>query len=570
MIAELQKAATNSSSPRTFVVPPRIYRVEPEQIKVSGAENLTIRVAGVEIVVDSEKSGAAFSFVRCTNLVLTGKGRPLIVDSAQLPMSVARILAANTNKLTLDVEVLPGYATDLPDEERMMAYDVKGRLLNVEQMGWRGITNIGPSRFRLTTASLRRPENRERILVPGSLLALHNNEHHQRRSHGVVSAYQCRDMTYESIRVLNGGGAPADHATAGYTVFRDWRLFPRPGTSRLPIATGLGQFSKNGGTFIFEDCAFGPHLDDGINLCSGMSIVGKSDGTADIVVTGFQQPTAGSTLTFYDYSNWVKIAEAKVVASALVADTQTLARVNAYALAQRTRDNARHAYRTTLDRPLTLPPFAMIVHSDYRADSIVVRGCLFRDQLAQIMLLQGAKSGLIENNLLLRSTGGGISAQFAQYWWEGPMPSNLTIRNNVIRDNPVSVAVNGFEGNAAIAIFAGTKYPTTERLLRGFRIEGNTIINPSVYGIAVRNAADVRIRHNRIVNPGAWEATGTFRGQPIRDLYAAILLDAVSNADVTDNEIILANPRCPRAVRVEPTCDPATLRIERNLEKSAQ
>lgn len=67
-------------------------------------------------------------------------------------------MAVDVKKLKLDVEVLPGYATDLPADERMMAYDMKGRLLNIEQMGWRGITNIGPSRFRLTTASLRRPE----------------------------------------------------------------------------------------------------------------------------------------------------------------------------------------------------------------------------------------------------------------------------------------------------------------------------------------------------------------------------------------------------------------------------
>ncbi len=563
MVAELLKVTTNSSAPRTFVIPPRVYRVEPGQIKVSRAANLTIQAAGVEVIVDSEKSGAAFSFTQCTNIVLTGKGTPLIVDSEQFPMSMARIVAVDVKKLTLDVEVLPGYATDLPDSERMMAYDVQGRLLNIEQMGWRGITNIGPSRFRLTTASLRRPECNNTVLIPGSLLALHNNEGHQRRTHGAVSARECKDMTYEAIRVYNGGGAPADHGTAGYTVFRDWRLFPRPGTSRLPIATGLGQFSKNGGTFVFEDCAFGPHLDDGINLLSGMSIVGRRNSDTEVVITGGQQPTIGSTLTFYDYTNWVNFGEAKVVASERINDTNVLAEVNAFAKANRTVQNARHAFRTVLDRPVKLTPFAMVVHSDYRADRIVVRGCLFRDQLAQIMLLQGATSGLIENNLLLRSTGGGVSAQFAQYWWEGPMPSNFMIRNNVIRDNPVAAAVNGFAGNASIAIFAGTKYPTDERLLRGFRIEGNTIINPSVYGICIRNAEEVSIRYNRIINPGAQAVEGMYNARPIADLYAAICLDAVSHAVVSDNEIIFGNPRCRRAVLVEPNCDAATVRLEK-------
>ncbi len=563
MSAALLKAATNSAVPRTFVIPPRVYRVEPGQIRICGSANLTIQVAGVEIMVDSEKSGAAFSFSQCTNIVLTGKGNPLIVDSEQCPMSVAKIVAVDVKKLTLDIEVLPGYATDLPDAERMMAYDIKGRLLNIEQMGWRGITNIGPSRFRLTTASMRRPECNKTVLIPGSLLALHNNEGHQRRTHGVVSATACKDMTYEAIRVYNGGGAPADHGTAGTTVFRDWRLFPRPGTSRLPIATGLGQFSKNGGMFVFEDCAFGPHLDDGINLLSGMSIVGKRTSETEVVITGWQQPTAGSVLTFYDYTNWVTLAEVKVVASERLSDTNVLTEVNAFAKMNRTVQNARHAFRTVLDRPVKLTPFTMVVHSNYRADRIVVRGCLFRDQLAQIMLLQGATSGLIENNLLLRSTGGGVSAQFAQYWWEGPMPSNFMIRNNVIRDNPVAAAVNGFAGNASIAIFAGTRYPTNARLLHGFRIEGNTIINPSVYGICIRNAENVSIRYNRIVNPGAQVLEGMYNGRPIADLYAAICLDAVSHAVVSDNEIIFGNPRCRRAVLVEPNCDVNTVRVEK-------
>jgi hypothetical protein len=150
------------------------------------------------------------------------------------------------------------------------------------------------------------------------------------------------------------------------------------------------------------------------------------------------------------------------------------------------------------------------------------------------------------------------------------MPSNFLIRNNVIRDNPVNIAVNGFAGNASIAVFAATKYPTSEHLLKNFRIEGNTIINPSVYGISVRNTQNVRIRYNRIINPGAVEITGTFLGRDIKDLYAAILLDAVSEAEVTDNEIIFGNSRCQKAILMEANCDTATIFVNRNSESQLQ
>ncbi|MCX7008725.1 MAG: right-handed parallel beta-helix repeat-containing protein [Kiritimatiellaeota bacterium] len=574
MMVELEQAAKSSTAPRHFTIPPGIYRVGVGEIELKGVSDFSIHAPGVEIIVDAESKGAAFVFNACTNITLTGRpagadgkeGSYLTFDSEQLPMSVARILAVDVPQRTLDVEILPGYSLDIPNRERMLAYDPAGHMINIRQLGWRGAASLGGRRFRLTSPSLRQPDCVQTVLKPGHLLALHINAEDGRATHAVYANRGCRNMSFASIRVYSGGGAPADQGTAGNTVYRDWRLLTRPGTSRLPVATGLGQFSKDGGDFVFEDCEFGPHLDDGINLLSGMSIAGRQNSATEVVVTGARPPTPGSTLTFYEYTNWVQCGAARVVASTRLEDTNTLAAVNAFALANGTRTKTYHDYRTLLDRPLRLSPFAMVVHSDYRADRIVVRGCLFRDQLAQIMVLQGARSGLIENNLLLRSTGAAISPQFSQYWWEGPMPANFMIRNNVIRDNPVAAAVTGFAGNGSIAVYAGTKYPSSARLLTNFRIEGNLIVNPSVYGIVVRNAEQVVIRHNRIVNPGACEVEGPYQGKPISELYAAICLDAVSHAAITDNEIVFGHRRCQRAVRMETNCDAATVRVERNRE----
>jgi len=575
MFAELQKKAANSAGSREFTIPKGIYRVDPGQMLLTGVKNFTIRAPNVEIIVDADRRGAAFSFERCSNITLTGRGDKtvgglmkgesnlLMIDSEQLPMSVSRILACDLTEKTIDVEVLPGYEMKIPDKERMLAYNLQGQMLNVVQMGWDKVTPLEGRKLRLNSTALNNPLNTKTILIPGNLLALH---HLGAGGNEVCTSRNCKDMTFESIRMVDGGGQPFDHTTTGRTVYRDWRLMPRQGTSRLPISAGLGQFSKNGGTFIFENCEFGPHLDDGINLLSGMSIVGKTEPEKKMIITGGQRPTIGSTLTFYDYKSWVKFGAAKVMAVEEVSMPEVLTEVNNYAASNRTVKNAKLAYRTTFDKEVTVNPFAMVVFSDYRADSIIVRGCLFRDMLAQIMLLQGAKYGLIENNLLLRSTGGAISAQFAQYWWEGPMPSNFMIRNNMIRDNPVLVAVNGFSGNGAIAVFCNTVVPINERLMTNFRIEGNLIINPSVYGIVIRNTDQVVIRHNRIINPGAQEIVGSFRGKPISELYAAFCFDAVSHAVVTDNEIVFGNPRCQRAFLIEPNCDASTMKFENNHE----
>jgi hypothetical protein len=96
-------------------------------------------------------------------------------------------------------------------------------------------------------------------------------------------------------------------------------------------------------------------------------------------------------------------------------------------------------------------------------------------------------------------------------------------------------------------------------------------VNPACYGVWIANSDRVVIRHNRIVNPGAlpvtWVSYAAYKNIPIPDLQAAICLGAVSHAEVTDNEIVFGNPRCRRAVLVLPTCDSASIRVERNHEQ---
>jgi hypothetical protein len=201
---------------------------------------------------------------------------------------------------------------------------------------------------------------------------------------------------------------------AGWTVLQELNLTAASDAPGRDPASVTVKGTKDGGR-IFELIAKDLPVPPFKARKSRQSVVGKSDNTNHIVLTGKQKPTEGSTLTFYDFISWKKLGKVKVLKSKLISDSLTTGAVNDFASLHRIRSNARLAYQTVIDSTISLPKFAMAIHSDYRADSIIVRGCLFQDQVAQIMLLQGAKYGLIENNLLLRSTGGGISAQFAQY-----------------------------------------------------------------------------------------------------------------------------------------------------------
>lgn len=593
--------ALSKTDGQQFTIPPGVYRVNVGLLALEGAKNLTIHAPGVEIIVDDEKSGGAFSFTNCEDIVLTGRApqqkpakssgvwekltslfgsKPiepeksyLTIDSEQLAFSLARIVGINTSDMTLDVEVLPGYDMTLPEGERMLAFHPDGSMENIVQLGWNKYQSLGGRMLRLSVGALGNPLNQNRSLAPGNLLTLHIGAAHKTRTHGLAWAQGCGNMTYESIRIVNGSGSPAEHGTAGHTIYRDWRNAPLPGTNRLEICAGLGQFSKNGGTFLFEDCEFGPHLDDGINLLSAIGMTLRQTGANTLVLAG-PEPKPGESLTFYDFYSWEKLGEAKILSSKPLKEVESIQAVEAWCLQHRITSHAlRGLWSVTLESPVRLSTFAPVVYSNYRCENITVRGSLFRDQVAQIILIQGARSGLIENNLLLRSAGPAISMQFAQYWWEGPQPSNFIIRNNLIRDNPVHAPVSGEGGSGSISVWANTVRSrnsgrflfseckaVTERLFSGFRIEGNTIINPGSYGILLRNTRNAVIRHNKIVNPGAVPTT-----YPV----AAIGLEQVSDTVVSDNEVILGNGNASKAVSLIGGCDPDTVRIEDNQTTSA-
>jgi hypothetical protein len=71
-IAEKIKSLSKTTG-QTFVIPPGIYRVTTGQIMVDGAKNLAIHGPDVEIIVDDEKSGSAFTFTNCSDVILTGR-----------------------------------------------------------------------------------------------------------------------------------------------------------------------------------------------------------------------------------------------------------------------------------------------------------------------------------------------------------------------------------------------------------------------------------------------------------------------------------------------------------------
>ncbi len=62
----------------------------------------------------------------------------------------------------------------------------------------------------------------------------------------------------------------------------------------------------------------------------------------------------------------------------------------------------------------------------------------FADMNAQALFVK-ARQITLTGNRIDRGTGSAITALLSRYWDEGPMPQNVTISNNIINEQPMSI-----------------------------------------------------------------------------------------------------------------------------------
>ena len=255
----------------------------------------------------------------------------------------------------------------------------------------------------------------------------------------------------------------------------------------------------------------------------------------------------GATLTFFNFDTFATLAKAKVLAVETREDAQVAADVIAFTAKQGMKPRvAVRLTLVTLDRDVAVGNYSIVVTSDQRADEIIVRNCYFHDAMAQILLLRGAKKGLVENNLLVRSAGPAVDIGFSVYWWEGPAPSHMVIRNNTILRNPVFLATPRNPA-CSICVHAGTMHPVAARLMHYITIDRNTIVDSASTAIYIRNADHVWVRNNTIINP-IWSNNPL--GRPVDGSTAAIDVDTVTSLAISGNQMSFRQSYCNASLKI--------------------
>jgi hypothetical protein len=501
-----------------YTLAPGVYRLAGGGLRLDGVENLVIDCKDVTFITEDTGKGInLIAFTACKDIALRG---PAVWDTAHLPFSQGRVVAVDPAGLSFDLDVPPGYALSAQKQgpARYHVFDASGRLLTWAQQGFESTALLKERTLRV---SLKRPSLVP--LAPGQVVALEVGR-------GSLASYNnCENMTLADFTIHTGVAHLYERGTRGFSKQLNIRCVTPAGTNRLIAGQPIQHALKNG-TLIYDGCEFGVGWDDGINLMGKFHLVARQQSPRELIVT--QGIDAGSELRFYGFERFDSLANAKVVQVTDEVDDVLEKELLDFVRTQRMNKMTKMKLaRITLDRDVQVPPHTVIDCSTSRADEVIVRNCYFHDANAQILLLQGAKKGLVENNLLVRSGGAAIHVGFSMYWLEGPIPGNFIIRNNVIRDNPVNLPnPRGIPGS--ICIVGGTPQPSKSRFIHNILIEHNTIVNPSCAGIYVRNADQVTIRHNRFICP-AESALADNRGQPFAS--APIDLDAVSQTIVSDN-----------------------------------
>jgi len=534
MLAALQ-AAVSSTSSTGYTISAGDYRFSGNGITISSRSNFTIATSGsVNFWYEGTSGGTVFTFSNCTNIAVTG---PMTLDAEALGYIEGRILSYDPSAGTLDLQIFPGYSLTLPATTvAMLVFDTTGWELG--EFGFTGSQSLGGSVVRLTGVGT----NNGAYYQPGYILAFEGGG----PNYQIVGGGGNKNMTFSNMTFYCGTGAPADTNTSGSnTSWINYRCIPRPGTNRV-YTNWPGQFSRNGGTLLFDGCEFDTAGDDGINLNSSMGIVVQQTGPRTLTINRLG-PAVGDTLTFYEYIGYKLDGAAKVVAVSSLTDSGLTAATTAWLSTHGcTWGGSSASWQVTLDQDVNIAPWSQFYDSTYGADSIVVRNTAWRNMYAQALLLQAARQVIVKDNLFQGNFGVGVAAQSSQYWQEGKWPTNILIRNNVSQRD-------GLWGQPGIDVYPGLAYSSTSRLIQNITIDGNRIYNPGSCGINVINAANIAILRNLIVNPGA--VTAVPNNAVGTSVVAGISADSASNLNISNNTIIFGNSGVSQAIYLGPNVD---------------
>ncbi|MBI4979627.1 MAG: right-handed parallel beta-helix repeat-containing protein [Spirochaetes bacterium] len=449
-----------------------------------------VRIDGNGAVFLNDPNNNLVALSRCTNVSVGG----FTLECDPLSFSQGTIIAVNADEGTFDVELHRGYLNwaEALREKRIAGVSI-GMIMQSDAPLRKKTPNAGDFvrlESSVTTAAgmvrVTLPETQRKQLIdtaPGDRFVVTFYYGGQGANFSMISCLSCEfhDITVYSAKF---GMTFAVSKSLDRAVLRRIVIKRKPGTDRLLATPKDGMHCKENRVGpLIEDCWFEGLLDDSINVSVCPYWV-KEIIDERTVMANAGPPLVGDRIMAYNPGR------------------EDLGYYRVVAVEPYQKPGKRSLWqKITFDKPVVdfdiqpsdndFPggPEKLKCTGLYNLDACgsgyIVRNCTFKEQRRFAIL--GRPSGTIENNLM-ESTGGSamhLGNEIGSFY-EGPMPQNLVIRGNTVR-NVLS---------HAIVVFSSTML--REPLAHTILIESNSI--ESLYGNALRVscASNVRITGNRI------------------------------------------------------------------------
>ena len=487
---------------REITIPKARYTLTPKDaetcyLELAGLSDVTIDFSGSEFV--GTVKTRMLSLQSCTNVTL----RNLVVDYADLPFTQATIENVGADG-AWDVRVIRGYPC--PDEAALREADI----WPVQAYDGRTLELKNPMRFQKGIAIARTGADTYRITGGrntkgdvGDIAVWSIKETRRPVRRGAVRADLCKGCTFENITVYaTPHGCGFDEASADANRYLGCSLVRRPPETDLELRALKRLRSGNHDAFnsrcsftgpTLDGCTFQYHSDDCVNISGFYAIVMEQTGRTLRIAPygGTLRIDSGDTCQLMTFEG-VSLPDAKVIAVRPAGETTDAERklLERCKLLPGLVKSATRAFTVELDAERDLPPGSMIISNRRMGNGFAIRNCTMGHNRARGLLIK-ASDGVIEGNRIECAEGHAVQIATEYEWMEGGCSKNLTVRNNVFRDNGGGVYVAGSNG---------ARKPLPANSHHDIVITGNEI-SGSVPGIAVIGCTGLDVRGNTIELP---------------------------------------------------------------------
>jgi hypothetical protein len=271
--------------------------------------------------------------------------------------------------------------------------------------------------------------------------------------------------------------------SSGQNAFRRVKIAFKPGSDRLIVTPKDGFHCKaNRVGPLIEDCFFEGLLDDSINISVCPYWIKKIIAPGVYAMSG--TPAVGDHLTAFTPSR------SEMVEGFVVKSVKPYARKPKWNEVVLDREILNPGVNDTGDDFPGGPEkmkFTGMYNIDACGANYVVRNCTFREQRRHAMLAR-APGGIIEGNTIDGVGGSGVyMTNEIGSFYEGPVPQNCIIRNNVFRNTQGTPVVVGSQRAKSPAAYA-----------KNIRITGNRIESISVPCIRAFSVSGLVISSNKL------------------------------------------------------------------------